>query len=548
MPLSIAILVDTSTATPRREQAILAAVRRLASVLAAVTHVSTAVRMRVWSAREPNDDSLTPNSILDEATRREAQRLAFEAARELVDQARQHGEFGVLVSSNWDQLVSTLTDDFEFRAFALESVRRLRPTRAVVISASNQRAARCAEWLRHHGHPAFVVPVPSTNLGRRAPMQATAVAYEYDGGRCDVLFVPESAAMAASLEGVAACLSEHGGVAVGRARTIPSRFEPVGSRRRCEDMALRSALEALKHFEFPVDISKTTLAAELATFSQARHLLRKAAPKLLVIGNDRFVTGQLLVVAAHEQGCRVLCVQDGMAADVPGWWLRRADFTAANGVFFRDLLVRQGADPASVTVTGQPRYDTLLRDARQLDRATARTNLGVAGDLPVVLFALQDTHDERYVSAVMNALMSIPNVRVVIRPHPWHPGDAFRDLESAYATRISVARDCRLLDCLLAADVVVSQFSTLLVEAVVLGTPGIAISLSGSPDPIDLAKQRIVAGARDLDTFVAAVRRILTGGFDPSAARAEAERLIGPVDGLSSDRVVQLIVRLLKPS
>jgi hypothetical protein len=546
MPPSVAILVDTSTATPRREQAILAIARRIASGLRNFIRVDTAFRLRVWSARDRGDDGLTPNEVLDEAAVREAHHMAFAAARDLVRQVGQRGEFGVLMASNWDQFVLTLTDDFEFQAFALEVARRLRPTRVIIISSSNRRADRCARSLRRHGHRASVIPLPSVRLGRKIPMQATAVDYQYDGGACDVLFVPESTAMAASLDRVAGCVSQHTGVRVGCAYTIPRPVDATASSASPEAATIRLELKALRAIDFPVDISETTIAAELATLRQARSLLRQATPKLLVLGNDRFVTGQLLVTAAHEQGTRVLCVQDGMAADVPGWWFRRADFTAANGVFFRDLLVREGADPSSVTVTGQPRYDALFREAAELDPATARKNLGVGSGGPVVLFALQDTHDARYVAAIVNALMSIPEIRVVIRPHPWHSGEVFQNLESTYAGRVSVARERTLLDCLLGADLVVSQYSTMLVEAAALRIPGVAVSLSGSPDPIDLSKHGVAAGATDLEGFVAIVRRILGARPDLSAVRSEAEHLVGPWDGESTMRVAQLVLRLVE--
>ena len=548
MPRSIAIIVDTSTTSPRRERAIIATVRSVASAWRRFAHVSTVFQTRVWSARDPDDTGLTPNEVLDDAALRDAYRLAFTAASELVDQARQLGEFGTLMSSNWDMFVSTLRDDFEFQALALGAVQRLRPTRTVVISSSTRRAVRCARWLRQHGHRASVIPVPSASLGRKAPLQATAIEYQYEGGQCDVLFVPESTAMAGSLEDVAACVSQELGMEVGRARAVPRPSEDSRARTRRNASVVRSGMEALSRLDFPVSISEATLGAEWATWEQARALLRRAAPKLLVIGNDRFVTGQLLVATAHELGARVLCIQDGLAADVPQWWLRRADFTAANGTFLRDILVREGADPSSVTVTGQPRYDRLLRNAKAVRREAARANLGVSGDLPVVLFALQDTHDPRYISAIVNALMSIAEIRVVVRPHPWHPRDVVRDLESTYAARLRVARDNPLLDCLVAADVVVSQYSTVLVEAAMLGIPGVGVSLSGSRDPIDLSEHGIVAGARDLETFVTAVRRALEGQSDISAARFEAEQLIGPLDGQSAARVARLVVTLLERS
>lgn len=102
----------------------------------------------------------------------------------------------------------------------------------------------------------------------------------------------------------------------------------------------------------------------------------------------------------------------------------------------------------------------------------------------------------------------------------------------ARTDRFPAASTLRVRDqAVRAAGIIGSQFSTLPVEPAVLGILGVAVSLSGSPDPIDLSEHRIVAGGRNLDTFVAAVRRILADGCDLSAVRAEAERLIGPVEG-----------------
>src|SRR5690606_26270603 len=119
-------------------------------------------------------------------------------------------------------------------------------------------------------------------------------------------------------------------------------------------------------------LQRRRLVETILACKEIERLLESSRPRLLVIGNDRVWTGQLLVQAAHRRGIPVLCVQDGLAADVPAWWLRTADHTACNGTHLRDLLVRRGVPADHLVGTGQPRNDGRYDRPAGLERADAK--------------------------------------------------------------------------------------------------------------------------------------------------------------------------------
>ncbi len=157
--------------------------------------------------------------------------------------------------------------------------------------------------------------------------------------------------------------------------------------------------------------------------TQARHLwasdaaLELLQPEVVIVGNDRAWAGQGFVHLARRHGIPSVCVQDGVAGDVPFWWWLTADCLAATSAQLVQMLVRHGVGPERCRVTGQPRYDLLSQSGPQ-DQLAARATLGLDPATFSVLFAVQAMHGPDYVRSVVSALCAVPGIHVMLRPHP----------------------------------------------------------------------------------------------------------------------------------
>lgn len=232
---------------------------------------------------------------------------------------------------------------------------------------------------------------------------------------------------------------------------------------------------------------------------RAQRLMLELQPSVLFIDHEGVRT--LWLAAARRLGIPIVAVQHGVIhpnnpeyCHPPHPALVRPDTTCVFGPYERDLLVRQGGyDPATVVVTGSSRSNPDETGMAQSpdERAQVRSELGVAdGDRLLVVSVAHnpvagDLHSADMVARMLGGPLS--GIHVVFKLHPQDrtqgPFEALlRGLARAGgypSPRITVVRDFELYRLLRAADAHLGQYSTVLTDAVVAGTPNmIAVGLA----------------------------------------------------------------------
>ena len=291
--------------------------------------------------------------------------------------------------------------------------------------------------------------------------------------------------------------------------------------------------------------------------AQARHLwaadtaLELLQPEVVVVGNDRWWGGQAFVQLARRRGIPSVCVQDGVAGENASWWWLSADRMAAASEQLVEMLVRHGVPPERCRVTGQPRYDVLARSAPD-DRRAARAALGLDPSTFAVLFAAQSAHGPDYVWGVVSALLAVPGIHVMLRPHPSDPSDLWERLRRAHGSeRVTLHRTGDSLTLVRACDVLVTQHSTVVLEAALLGKPVITTEFGGLRGPAPVITAEIATQVRGLEGLTREVQRLATAVHaprpEPSQSRQGAlKALVGPVDGHAGERVADLVAEVLQ--
>jgi hypothetical protein len=276
-------------------------------------------------------------------------------------------------------------------------------------------------------------------------------------------------------------------------------------------------------------------------------------PALVVVGNDRWWVSQAFVQVARQRGTPTLVVQDGVATATPQWGWRTADRVAASSSFFPDMLAARGVPREACVVTGQPRYDTLFVRSRQVTRADARRLLGLDPDAFWVMFATQYLQHPDYPRQVIGAVLRVPSVRLIVRPHPSQDLAEIQRVSSAFPLeRISLQPDSSVFDLLSACDMLITQFSTVAIEAAVLGKPVITANFNGMPDPVPYVEHGVSTAAFNLDEITEQVAQASERWRAGRPVERQAvtdegfERLVGPTDGLASDRVVDVVRSMLR--
>ena len=286
-----------------------------------------------------------------------------------------------------------------------------------------------------------------------------------------------------------------------------------------------------------------------------RHLEAVAAwmdalsPDLVVVGNDRWWVGQAFVLIARARGIRTLCVQDGVASAVPEWFWISADHIAVSGPFLGTLLTARGTPEDRCHIVGQPRYDEFARPTAS--REELRRAFGLAGGEFCVLFATQPTQHPRYVTDVATAILGVPTARLLLRPHPSLPSSARPTVRNGDRERIILVAEPPIADLLEACDLLVTQHSTVAIEAALRNRAVITADFTGMPPVVNYA----AVGLSTHATTKEALRELIAahaarGSLGPDRrpgpdALHALEALIGPSDGGAVRRAAALIRRLL---
>jgi hypothetical protein len=252
---------------------------------------------------------------------------------------------------------------------------------------------------------------------------------------------------------------------------------------------------------------------------RAARLMEELRPSVLFVDHEGVRT--MWLAAAHRLGIPIVAVQHGVIyRNNPEYChplhprLVRADATCVFGPFERDLLVTQGGyDPAGVHVTGSSRSDPdrEIVPAAPDERAETRRELGVAdGDrLLVVSVAHNPVAGEMHSAEMVARALGgqLDGIHVVVKLHPQDqtqgPFEALlRGLAQAGgypAPQISVVRDFDLYRLLRSADAHLGQYSTVLTDAVVAGTPNmIAVGLAYD-DMIGYVEAGVAVPVRDVN-------------------------------------------------
>lgn len=227
------------------------------------------------------------------------------------------------------------------------------------------------------------------------------------------------------------------------------------------------------------------------------------------------------------------------------------DKTAVYGPFHYDILTKISAyPPTSVVVTGQPRYDKLVRAHRIFSRKEFCAKLGLDPFRKLVLVATQGLPmRELFIKSVLRALKKFPEVQIVIKPHPRENSELYRkvvDAQNVIAKVLSKSSD--IIEALYSCDLLIAAFSTVITEALVLGKPAVTLNLTAE-DPAPYYKE-VTLRINTKEDLVPAIEKALYDQNTREELRKRARNFTFnhayKQDGKATERVVNLAEEMIK--
>jgi hypothetical protein len=512
---------------------------------------------------------LEPAGLLDADAVQATTRRVVDVSTRVIETFRPAGQ-GLHLGELNRAFIQTWVQDLLYREDAvLAACRRLGLGRCRIISTSRRRARWIAAGLRKAGLEAGVTGFPVLLRPGEKPFRGYWAIGEALP-RADLLLVAESAPMrqmfsvvgdalpvplrphALQLAYVRGASAIHLSAVqevrmrwISRAPSGDPAEGPIGvpaahdgDLGEAVSAAVRSSFEALRR-----RIVDDQLPRQQHWARHVLQVLRQIDPRVLVVGNDRFWTGQTYTRLGNACGIRTVCLQDGIAAPVPNHTYSTAGHILAAGTLWPALLAPENRRTRRVSVVGQPRYDRARAGFEERRRRRPAPPSRVRNR---VLLILQDIHRLDYARIVVAEALRVEGIEVLIRAHPAHrpPG-----LDRLAGPRVQFSPGGNIVDDLAWADLVVTEYSTVAVEALALGLPVLSVTLSGRPPLLDFTVPGQAEGVTERSQVSAAMVRLL-GTTPPSAgspARQEIlDQLVGPLDDRSSSRVAGILSGLLE--
>jgi len=289
-------------------------------------------------------------------------------------------------------------------------------------------------------------------------------------------------------------------------------------------------------------------------------LYRVLTPEVVFLRASASLQTHFHILATVARACGIpsLELQHGLEYLGPDSYGTRhsAEYFAVYGQVVQDEFAALGLPRDKFPIIGSPRFDAYKKEVSVLHR-TPHTGKSISV-LCVGSVSTQNEYDlEDYYATIARALEKVPNSSVVIKLRPGPARESYyREMIETLFARVphTIAQYEPLPELLASADVVVSYFSTFVLEALQFGKPTIVFSVESFEKEMNRFHfTRYVEEGLLLAFTQEELEKALRSLSSDSALRARvaerAERVLARLysfDGRASERMIELIKRLAR--
>ena len=225
------------------------------------------------------------------------------------------------------------------------------------------------------------------------------------------------------------------------------------------------------------------------------------------------------------------------------------NLTAVFGSLAQKILVERGHYPNDrIVITGNPKFDALVKTAEALDPARTRKANGIPDGVQVFVLATRFSAVSPVFQELVRAVDLFKDLWLLVKPHQAESSQPYLDaMADLRVDRVKVlSNSSNLLELLVACDALVTVDSLASSEALVLGRPILVVNLPNNLTP--LVDRGVALGVRRHESVTKALATLLYD--EKTLERLENKRMeyiqefAYGADGQSTERMVQAIEEL----
>jgi len=328
---------------------------------------------------------------------------------------------------------------------------------------------------------------------------------------------------------------------------------------RYRGVSLMPALRQQLHWAFHDLLPRC--AELLATASQ---MLAQEQPDAVIATYETGPWERALIIQAARAGIPTVGLQHGMIFDNHYDYMHcrittdpitsPAGFvvpkiTCIWGPFWKENLTKFGHyPPEAVVVTGNWRYDCIAEITRGMGIARLKQEFGIVPEKKVVLILSASQSYIDYIRHCLQVLVTRPECTPLIKLHPDDNPVPVYEMLRQFGYPDKVLIQGQLIEALMVADLVISQISTAVSEAALLGKEIVLVNFQNLKGSEAYVRDGICLYVTDPAELASAIEQGLN---DPCiqaklrAARSEfISRYFFKTDGYAAQRVAEVLERL----
>lgn len=317
----------------------------------------------------------------------------------------------------------------------------------------------------------------------------------------------------------------------------------------------------------------------------AEFILKKENVNIVVIGNDSDVIPQWFVNSGKKIGIPSVLIQDGMMIEIKtlgrnlvkstrdkllqsspklkllaiklrrkkqykktSYGLGGCTQIHAWGRQSESYYIDKGVDRKTIVIIGIPKtYDATIAKPKNQKKIILYT----PSDL-VHMNIVKPEYAKELTDNVCAVVKSMKNVQLIVKPHPREDKNLYNDLPTKFDSIIRIS-DEDIVNLIQISSVIVNDLSTVGLEAiffkkpVIIYLPNVELFTSVDAFPNDLIAQNVVLYAKDKQSLLEQITKILEGKWKLQEERLDIiEKYLGFHDNKSSFRSAQSISNLLE--
>lgn len=279
---------------------------------------------------------------------------------------------------------------------------------------------------------------------------------------------------------------------------------------------------------------------------------------LLCMSEDVTPYSRAILSAAKSRGISSLHVQHGILGERNVHSKVHTDVVAIWGKGSRQWFNEFKNEEKQMEITGNPRFDLLYEKIKKgFSPLRVYETLKIPGDRKIITvctsaiyeFSASRTQLEnnQMIEATMNYANEHPEFHIVVKLHPGETLDNYQIIHSKFKSRLNLSfvREIDLYELLNASTVLISWYSTTVLEAIILGRPVIICDFFGDKPIVPYVTKGVALGAFNTQGLYKALDQVINNKDTRARLIGNGQDFIRDfaysVDGKATERVGQLI-------